>query len=436
MRRNRLKFIGWVIPAMVLISCNGRFGAMIPDYSAYNALAPGGLEVTLEHDFSFEALDGFRGLIHDFNNTNEYGINIKLTSGQSEGKADLRFVASPVAASMLRRGESIELSPLVYHPVWGLENRRDDFYREARAQTDYWSFSRKITSIPVLMSAEVLLVNNGILQEYGFSKFPGSWPVMNFLLWKIKNEGLYSGMGMDFSADSVIAMINARGGSILRPGGFSYSFNNPVVNGTLRYIRERSEDLVISGNNTDYLNQSEFSFGKLLSAFTGPEGIRYYDKLIRAVNPDLNWTTALLPTRRLGSGLTADCRSSVVITASDSEKQLAAWLFIKWLTSVDVQVRLAGITGSFPANFRAAEKIIESPSAAASLPVQWVSALEKFHKAYKELLPNFSDYPEVSLKFEGLIEGSQNGDLIWIETWKLNREVKKQRRDERKKRRE
>jgi len=407
---------------------------LIPDFSAYESSDPTGIEITLLHDFSSEALDGFMRLVEKFNDSNEWDIRVRAIGGSEKDRADLRIVSPSSAVSLLKTEQSIELSPLLYHPLWGIENRRRDFYRAARRQTDYWDFSRKIAAIPLSMNAELLLINNEILNEYGFSDFPGSWPIMNFLLWKVEKDGRYGGLGMDCSADSLVSIINARGGSILKPNGSSYSFNNPVVNRAIRYVRGAVEDSIIISNSSAYLNQTDFTFGKLLSVFTGADGIFYYDKLITAAHPDLDWSPALLPTRRLGGGLTVNCGRNAVITAETAETQLAAWIFIRWMASIDTQIELSLSTGSFPANSKAAERLIESPDeTAAAVPHQWLDALILFHNGHMNLVPNLPDYQAVSVEFNKVIEAALSGDSIWIETWKLNRKVLKQRRDEREK---
>lgn len=432
MRRNRLRVLLCLFSLILFTSCAGEFGAIIPEYSVYDSVRPEGLEIFLKHDFSAEDLLGFRSLVQKFNDTNEWNIHVNLSTG-SDVDVDFKIVSPSEAIFLLRRDESIELSPLIYHPVWGIPEGRGNFYKAARKQTDYWDFSCKVTAIPLSMDANVLLLNNDVLHGVGFSDFPESWPGMNYLLWKIKREGQFSGMGIDCNAGSLISIINARGGSILRPNGFSYNFNNPVVNRTIRYVRRNAEGDVISDNSSEYLNQTEFTFGKLLSVFTGADGIKYYNSIITAARPELDWSVSLLPTRRLGSGLTVNCSRNAVITSGDERRQLASWLFIRWAASTDIQVELSEFTGSFPSNIKATQQLLESRTAGSIFfqPEQWFQALELFNNSHMDIIPNSSDYAKVLLKFNNLLDGCLSGQPIWLETWRLDREVREQRRNER-----
>ena len=96
-------------------------------------------------------------------------------------------------------------------------------------------------------------------------------------------------------------------------------------------------------------------------------------------------------------------------------------------------MRLAAGTGRFPANSRAASAILEKAGSGeyGPQPPQWTEALRLFDEGFRELLPNFGDYGDVSSQFENFIEGVMAGDIIWLESWKLNSAVKKQRASER-----
>ena len=430
MQRNRLiiALLGLSV-VLFLVSCNGKPGAIVPDYSVYD-LSPAGGEIIVSSPFRHRAADEFGLFVGEFNRTNEWGIKIRVISPDEQGAApDLIITGAAEAAGLLRRGLSIEMSPLISHPKWGLEHGRSDFYSQARAQTDYWDFARKIDALPLLMDAEFLLVNEQILDDYGFKRFPSSWPVTDFLIWKIRRDGRYSGLGIDLNSDSLSSFIIARGGSILRPNGFSYSLNNPVVNNAISYIRKGVSKGSIVVNKGDFAVQNAFCFGRLAAALVPEDGIRYYDRMISMINPELNWTPAYLPTRRLGGGTAVNCSSVLAVTSADPGKQLSAWLFSRWLTSADVQMRLSAATGRFPANRRAAEALIES--GAGDQPKQWVSALELFDDGFKEKLPVLGDYPDVARLFEASVGRLIGGGVIWLETWRLNREVKKLRNTER-----
>ncbi|HAK45664.1 MAG TPA: hypothetical protein DCO79_07070, partial [Spirochaeta sp.] len=237
-------------------------------------------------------------------------------------------------------------------------------------------------------------------------------------------------IGMQMHADSVISVIKARGGSILKPAGFTYSLNNPVVNRTLRYLRNLEVDGILSVNSTNYLNQTMFAFGKLTAVYTQTDGIPYYAELTAMTNPQLDWEVALLPSRKPGDGTVIDCSCSAAVMRGQAEKELASWLFIKWLIGDAQQKKLAALTSSLPVTLSSAAAILAQESDIYT--PRWIDALRLVDKGYKELIPSLSDYNEVSEAFDSMLERIREGEWVWLETLKLDWDVKKMRREEHK----
>ena len=365
---------------ILLVSCNGKAGTVVPDFKRFDGADIQNKKITAAHNLRSGNLYAYEMLAAEFSSTNTYGIEVSLDEYDDSGAsaADFAFVNPAEASELLKNGRSIELSPLIAHPLWGMSDGRRRFYPAARRQTDYWNFARRITAIPILMDAGILIVNNELLHEAGFDEFPRSWFMTDLLLRRAGKNSEHV-LGIEYAPDALVSLIKARGGSILRPAGLTYSFNNPSVIRTLRYLRKFEEKQIFSVNSTKYLNQTEFAFGKLLTVYTDTDGIRPYADLISMVNPGLDWTTALLPTRKPGDRITINCSQSAVIFSGPPESQLASWLFIKWLTEPEQQKKLAAATGSIPA---AANVIpsITSGSREEAVP-QWLAAANLIDKS-------------------------------------------------------
>ena len=406
----------------LLSSCNGSFGAVIPNTGKYDGLSVRNIEISAEIRQAPGSADAIRSLIKKFNTTNEYGITV--TPGES---GDLTLCDASEAAAMLRAGDSVELSPLIYHPQWGLNSGRRIFYPALKRQTDYFDFARRITSVPVLMNAGVVLVNYDLLRESGFEKYPESWTGLNYLFWKT-SKSEYPVFGIQGDTDSIVSIIISRGGSILRPVGFNYSINNPVVNRTLRYLRYLEDKKVLSVNHTNYLNQTMFAFGKLMTVFIQTDGIPYYAELTAMTAPGLDWDAALLPKRKPGGGAVVNTTCAGVVADGEPERELASWLFIKWLLEDEQQKRLAGLTSSLPAVQSAARGILSRPDD--SFNRQWLNALKLVDSGHMNVIPGLRDYSFVSDGFRYMLERIREGEWVWLETFKLDHQIKRKRREE------
>ena len=431
MRYNRL--IPLIAAAsMLLLSCSGRFGVIVPDFEEYDGIGAAELssvepEIHVEYNFTSAALPVFAELTEQFNETNEFGITVSLLAGENRADAaDIVICSPPEAASRLREGTALELSPLIMHPVWGLESGRSIFYPAARRQTDYFDFALRITSVPLIINTNVMLVNDLLLAEAGAADFPDTWFGFEWLLSRAGRRGV-TFLGMNLNSETVVSVITARGGSILKPGGFSYSLFNPVVNRSLRFLREMEERGVMIADRTDYLNQTAFAFGRLPSVYTSLDGIRWYSELIDAASPELGWSADLLPSRRPGKTVVINCSSAASITDGVPERELSSWLFIRWLTEVQQQVQIAGKSGYMPAVREAAHRIIREGGN--GMPRQWYDAIAMVDDSRMEVIPGLHDYTLVATEIERTLERIDDGHWIWLENLKLDRLVKKNRRE-------
>lgn len=414
------------LTAVLFTSCNGKPGVIVPDFEKYDGLNPNAVELSGFNGISSESLSILKQSAAEFNKTNKYGIRVSFDSEDSVSAetSDFAIVNPSDAALLLRNKKSIELSPLISHPVWGLSGDRRRFFKAAGRQTDYWYFSRKITSIPLLMNAGVMIVNNTILNDAGFESFPENWSGMKRLLHTSGDE-LKRPLGIELDNESIVDVIQARGGSIHRSLGNSYSLNNPVVYRTLRAIRKYQKNNLLSVNSTNYVNQIDFTFGRLLAVFTGIDGIKAYDELITIADPELDWGTELLPTVKPGDRVSVNCIYSGAVMDGELEKQLASWIFIKWLTDVEQQKTLSAETLLLPSVTAALDDIISTGGN--GVPEQWIQAAGKIKNSKLEAGPDLYDYTSVSGQFELMVDRIIKGNRVWLETMKLEKKIKRDR---------
>ena len=410
-----------VIAAAVLSSCNGSPGVIIPDFDQFDDIETRNVHITAAHDFSDSDYNAFLMLTEEFNDQNDKKIKVDLKRIKDRSEAgafDCAFLPPSDSSFLLREEISKELSPLIAHPLYGLSDGRDIFYKAACRQTDYWDFSRRITSIPLLIDTEILLYNEDLLANAGIEKVPAMWPFFNITLYRVSRSMDAPAIGMALDSKTAAGLINARGGSIQNPSGLAYSFINPVVPRTIRYLRRLERMNLAAFNSASYENQTDFVFSKLPFVITGIDGIKFYSEMIEMYDPEMEWNTALIPTRRPGKGVSINSSVTAAVIDGERKKMLASWIFIKWLSGTAQQIKLAEYTGSVPANHSAVDMILTGGTA--EYNQQWLNALRLVNESHMEYYPDLPDSKEVCEDFEETIKSCLNDGLwIWYQAWRL-----------------
>ncbi len=420
-----------LILTLFVFSCNGSPGIIFPDYSFLSESSPSTDAVRVLHNLYSSELDALDELVGRFNNENEYGIRVVLEKRSVNfvpEDSNIILTSASESEELLKAGKTSELSPFFYHPLWGEQFGRMGFYAVARGQTDYWEWSRKISSVPLLMDAGVMIINEDLLADSGYGKFPGTWFFFNRLVKKVSRLTGFPAFGIDLNSQSYVSLINGRGGSILRPNRSAYSFNNPTVIGAVSLIKSLIKKNAVLYPAASYENQTSFISGNMLCSLTGIEGLKYYNTVLKSVNPELDWSAVPVPSRRLGNSFVLDADLTAAIMKGEAGEQLSSWIFIHWLTEESQQIYLSSQTGKLPVKADALKAVLSTDPADSGLPKQWYEIAGIILNSHKEPAPVFADYPAVAGKFENMIKRSFDGGFVIIESVRLNREVAKYRK--------
>ncbi len=425
------KLILLFILPLFIFSCNGSPGIIFPDYSFLSESSPSTDAVTVLHDLYSSELDALDVLVGRFNNENEYGIRVILKKRSvytAPEDSNIILTSASESEKLLKAGKTSELSPFFYHPLWGEPFGRMAFYAVVRGQTDYWDWSRKISSVPILMDAGVLVINEDLLAESGYGKFPGTWFFFSRLVKKVSRLTGFPAFGIELNAQSYVSLINGRGGSILRPNRSAYSFNNPTVIGAVSLVKSLIKRNAVLYPAASYENQTSFISGTMLCSLAGIEALKYYDTVLKSVNPELGWSAVPVPSRRLGNSFVLDADLTAAIMKGEAGEQLSSWIFIHWLTEEAQQIYLSSQTGKLPVRADALKNVLATEPEETGLPEQWYDIAGTILNSHKEPAPVFADYPAVAGKFENMIKRSFDGGFVFIEAIRLNREVAKYRK--------
>lgn len=320
-----------------------------------------GTQVTFVHPWSDESGRIMDLMIDEFNQSNEWGIHVITLAPGSTGlvkealendtlSIDLAAVPVSTLLSQDASGRSVlDLNPYVDSTDVGLSQEEIADFLPA-----FWNANLaagKLYGIPAQQSAALLFYNATWAAELGYGSAPRS-PLMfkmqtcsaNALFRKDSdrsNDGI-GGWIISSDADTLLNWFYALEASDL--SGMPEKFNEPAIKTAFEYLYRLQKDSCAWPSRLpepyDY-----FATRQALAYSGTPQDILpQAAAMTRAGNGD-DWKVIAYPSEDgaiFSSGLTYG------VFKSDDKKQLAAWLFIRWLSDPANQARLVQASGSLP----------------------------------------------------------------------------------------
>ncbi|MEA3438919.1 MAG: extracellular solute-binding protein [Chloroflexota bacterium] len=315
-------------------------------------------------------------IVAQFNKENEWGIQVQAESqgtldqlyenvqaGISENKPpDLSIGYLYQALDWDAEQELVNLNDYVDDPIWGLtDNEQADYYEV------FWEHDidgERRVGFPIQRYGQMLYYNVSWAYELGFTAAPttveefreqacaaaqanledeypendgtGGWIVSTdysaILGW------LYA-----FGADIAPAIDNDPENSAQES---VYDFHNPQVEDAFTFLRELYDEGCAWIADSQYPD-NEFADRLGLFAAGTLSGIPYQADTFQQTDNDDQWTVIPYPSSE-GKPVISIYGPSLVMFPSTEPEQLAAWMFIKWLTKPENQVRMIEKTGSIP----------------------------------------------------------------------------------------
>src|SRR5258706_22734 len=364
----------------------------------------------------WHGLDGASGALFaqmaaEFSLTNTWGVKVQVASqknmqllGRSIDSAlrtpeypDLVLALPEQALAWDAQGVVTDLAPYLSHTEFGFSTAEiDDFpavflkQDEVDGNTSTSSVQRRL-GVPAVRTARFLLYNVSFAKELGFTTAPQNADDFRKQAcaanasWKTDTDQTNDGYGgwvldnptTDTDAPwTAYAWLRAFGGEVYAGGKYKFSTpENQFALDTLAELRSQGcAWLSTATSNAEALARRKalFAAGSLdqlseqRAAFAG--------------SPD-EWTVIPFP----GKDPTIIAYGpDYVILKSSEVRQLAAWLFVRWMLSPENQARWTRETGLFPLRSSAIELLQNIRTA----NPQWVAAVD--------LLPKAKTYPQAA----------------------------------------
>jgi len=342
--------------------------APVVEAGPYEGVDPKGQQVVFWHNHTKGRQDALQAIVDDFNQTNEWGITVTQENQGSYSdifKKMLPILNTPdvpgivvayqnQAATYQLSGGLVDMNPLVSSAKWGIsEEEQKDFFPGFFAQDIFPNFDNARLGFPPNRSMEVLYYNMDWLKELGFDGPPTTPEEFKEMACaatqtpfsKATAEGSV-GYELSIDASRFASWTFAFGGDVYDTSTGEYTYNSEGAVKAMEFLQDLFKEGCATLVTEAYGDQTDFGTGKLLFSVGSSSGLPYYRQAAEE-GAGFEWSVAAIP------HITADpvmniYGASVSIPKNTPEQELAAFLFLKYYTSPEVQARWAKASEYFP----------------------------------------------------------------------------------------
>lgn len=363
-------------------STSGPAETPTPDHPVVSAEALRGKAITFWHPWQGEVDARAKAAVDEFNRSNEWGIQVTVRSLYSDGALEDAFDSSDPAALpdviagtsaqlglLGEAGAVVDLNPYLRHPETGFTEAEVSGYYQA----EYWGqdvfdapTGEVRLGIPLLRTARVLFYNQTWARELGYTTppiTPADFKAQSCAAAVVNNqsrslEKLGTG-GWMIDADPLtgLSWFNAFGTEIPQPGQ-TFTFDSEAAEEAVAYLQDLGANACIwvQRNGTP---QEELARRRALFVTGTLQDLAQQKAVMELHGSADEWTAIAFPAAD-GSGAVLAYGYSLGLIQKEgnsSDQQMAAWLFLRWLSQPAQAARLAEAWPSFPVNAGVMEQL-------------------------------------------------------------------------------
>ena len=368
----------WIcLLAGILSGCVGPEQAP-QDVADLESINPAGQEIVFWYQHTRIREEALQEMIAEFNGTNPHKIQVrgefaggygdiynKMVVGLQGGSLPDLVVAYQNQSLEYHAADGIvDLGPYIKSSAWGLSEAEHTDYVQAFMQQDQIAGGVQI-GLPPNRSIEVIYYNADWLQELGAEGPPERWQEFARLCRAARdqpfsgNENKERSLGfvLDEDASRLASMVFSRGGSFLNEQGSAYTLDTPEVRASLELMAELLADGSVEMMGEAYGDQTAFNVGECLFILRSTSGLPSVQEGVES-GVGFEWDVAPPPHTTPGPVVNF-YGASISIGRTTQERQLAAWLFLKWFTEPSQQARWVQASNYFPARRSTQELLTE-----------------------------------------------------------------------------
>ncbi len=330
---------------------------------------PRGQTIVWWHNHSGSREENMLPLLERFNEENECGITLvpenqgsyndirdKVNASAAAGEQPAALVVGyQNDQAFYQLNESlVDLNTYVDDPHWGLtEEERNDFYDSFFNQSIHPVFDNQRLGFPPNRSMEVLYYNQTWLEELGYEgppTTPDEFREMACAAAEANGDGT-GGYILRDDASAVAAWTFAFGGDVLTEDGTGYVYDGDATVEAMAFLKQLYDDGCAYFFTEGFPNP-EFAARRGIFAQGSSSGIPFYAGDMATIAEEEGreqdeWGVTAIP-HTTDEPVQNIYGGDIMITNTTPEQQLAAWIFLKWFTSPEIQAEWDQISGYFP----------------------------------------------------------------------------------------
>ncbi len=330
---------------------------------------PRGQTIVWWHQHSGSREEKLSVIVEDFNANNECGI---VLDAQNQGgyndirdKVNASTASGEQPASLLvgyqndqafyqLNGVLADFDTFIDDSTWGLSaDEKADYFASFVEQGVHPVFDGQRLGFPPNRSMEVLYYNLTWLEELGFDgppTTPEEFEAMSCAAAEANGDGT-GGYILRDDASATASWTFARGGNVLNEDNTGYVYNSQATIDSLTMLKRMLDDGCAYFFTEGYPNP-EFAARRAVFTTGSSSGLPFYANdmvtIAEEQGRDMDvWGVTAIP-HTTENPVQNIYGADVMITAGAPEQELAAWLFIKWFTSPEVQARWVEASNYFP----------------------------------------------------------------------------------------
>lgn len=339
---------------------------------------PSGQTVVYWHQHPGDREVALNEMVAEFNANNPWGITVEASNQGSYNDIYQKMIASIAsgtlpnlvvayqnqAAAYQLEDALVDMNIFVNDPQWGYsEEEQADFFQGFFLQDINPQFGGIRLGFPPNRSMEVVYVNLDGLAELGYDAPPTSWTEFGEMAcaWTASAEGRM-GYSIRTDASFVAAATFALGGDIFDYENDEYVFNSEETVYALQFMQDLLAKGCANRIAERYGDQNDFANGKNLFYIGSSSGLPFVASAIAESEAgEFNWTVAAIPYADLGATQPTQnvYGASVSIPKTTPEAELAAWLFVRWMSEPAQQAQWVRVSNYFPVRASAAADLAD-----------------------------------------------------------------------------
>lgn len=346
---------------LVVVLMSAMSLSVIRAQDSLEGVDPKGQTIVYWHQYQNESAQGntMAAIVEQFNATNEYGITVEasfqgsyndlsklINAGITAGELP-NLVAGYAndAASYARDESAIDLAPYINSATWGLGENPDVNQALIGANT----VEGKVLAWPNQSSAQVFAYNQTLLSELGFDAPPTTIDEFKEVACAASkatgaNDADLQGFPITTDASAFESWVASQGGRIYHDGAFD--FTSDAVIATLQMYQDLYKDGCAYMPAERFGEQVDFNNGLVPFYITSTAGFTFVIDGFKTSGLEADWKVQPFPHTE-GNEIIQAFVPSIIMMPSTPEKQLASWLFLKYLASPDVATQWSAGTGYF-----------------------------------------------------------------------------------------